>query len=307
MNASSKLSLKLTPPELACHPELAQLLAGCRFPPASSAAVCAVSGGADSAALLILAVAAGCRTKAVYVNHQLRPEADADGRQVAALAAALGAGFEQLVAPVEPGPNLEARARQARYQALPAEALVGHTADDQAETVLLNLLRGSGVAGLAGMRQNGRRPLLGLRREQTERVCELAGYVPVADSMNDDPAFRRNRVRHELLPLLAELAERDVVPLLCRTAELCREADEVLTALNPEVDASDTKALRELPESELRLAVRRWVTDQVGLPPDLASVQRILEVVQGKSVGTHISGGHHVRRSQGRLSLTKSA
>ena len=292
---------------MARQPELTQLLASCEFPPAGSQAVCAVSGGADSAALLILAVAAGCQAKAIYVNHQLRPEAEADGRRVAALASELGAEFEQLDAPVEAGPNLEARARQARYQVLPADLLVGHTADDQAETVLLNLLRGSGVAGLAGMRPDGRRPLLGLRRRQTERVCELAGYVPVADSMNDDLAFRRNRVRHELLPLLEEIAERDVVPLLCRTAELCRDADEVLAALNPEVDAADTKALRELPEGELRLAVRRWVASQVGLPPDLASVQRIMEVVQGKSVGTHIAGGHHVRRSQGRLSLTKSA
>ena len=303
MNAS----LKLTPSELARHPELAQLLADCRFPPSGSRAVCAVSGGADSAALLVLAVAAGCRAMAVYVNHQLRPEAEADGRQVAALAAALGAEFELRAAPVEPGANLEARARQARYQVLPADVLVGHTADDQAETVLINLLRGAGVAGLGAMRQDGRRPLLELRRRQTERVCELVGYVPVADSMNHDPAFQRNRVRHELLPLLGEIAQRDVVPLLCRTAELCRAADELLVSLNPEVDAADTKALRELPEEEMRLAVRRWVASQVGLPPDLASVQRIVEVVQGKSVGTNISGGHHVRRSQGRLSLTKSA
>ncbi len=289
--------------QLASDPQLARLAASCNFPAAGTPVVCAVSGGADSAAMLILAVAAGCRPRVVHVDHQLRPESAADAQHTAELAVDLGLEFELVEAKVEPGPNLEERARIARYDVLPPDAMVGHTADDQAETVLLNLLRGAGIAGLAAMRRDLRRPILDLRRAQTEQVCELAGYVPIQDSMNRDMAFLRNRVRHELLPLLSEMSGRDVVPLLCRTADMCRDADTLLDSMNADVDATDTKAVRELAPAEARWVIRRWITSELGQPPDLASVQRVLEVVAGDSVGTNISGGHQVRRSRGRLSL----
>lgn len=297
--------LKLSSSELLQHPELKRLLADCNFLPSGTQVSCAVSGGADSSAMLILALAAGCRPKAIYVDHKLRPESTADGEYVAGLAAALGLDFELLTAEVEPGPNLEERARTIRYSVLPADVLVGHTADDQAETVIINLLRGAGIAGLAGMRRDFRRPILGLRRNQTQQVCDLAGYVPVQDSMNQDMAFLRNRVRQEVLPLLSEISTRDIVPLLCRTADICRDADTLLDSINPEIDALDTKSLMQLSEAEMRWAVRRWVTSEVGQPPDLASVQRIIDVVSGKCVGTNIVGGHQIRRSKGRLSLVK--
>ena len=78
--------------------------------------------------------------------------------------------------------------------------------DDQAETILLNLLRGSGADGLAGMEPGYRHPLLGLRRRETHAVCAAMGLMPVHDASNDDAAFLRNRVRHELLPLCADIA-----------------------------------------------------------------------------------------------------
>ena len=95
--------------------------------------------------------------------------------------------------------GLEARAREARYDALPRDVLTGHTADDQAETVLLNLLRGAGTAGLAGIRRD-RRPLLDLRRAETAALCAELGLSPVVDPTNASPAWRRNRVRRELRP-----------------------------------------------------------------------------------------------------------
>jgi len=318
--------LQLPLAELIQHPELIGLLASCNFPPVGSSCAnsalsrpapsspapprpkvaCAVSGGADSAALLILAVVAGCQPKAVYIDHQLRPESKSDSQHVAALASELELEFELITAAVEPGPNLEERARIARYSALPTDALVGHTADDQAETVIINLLRGAGISGLAGIRKDFRHPILELRRRQTERVCNLVGYVPIQDSMNQDMAFLRNRVRHQLLPQLSEISGRDMVPLLCRTADMCRDEDTLLNSLNSDIDVSDAKSLQELPEAELRWVMRRWITNEVGQPPDLASVQRMVDVVNGKCVGTNISGGHQVRRSKGRLSLIKS-
>ena len=119
---------------------------------------------------------------------------------------------------VAPGPNLEARLRAARFSVLPDGVATGHTMDDQAETVLLNLLRGAGSDGLAAMAPGTRHPLLELRRCETHALCAGLGLDPVRDPSNDDPAFMRNRVRHELLPLCAELAGRDPIPLLARQA-----------------------------------------------------------------------------------------
>ena len=102
------------------------------------------------------------------------------------------------------------------------DALTGHTADDQAETVLLALLRGSGATGLSAMRPGGRHPLLALRRRDTRLLCAALQLDPVDDPTNADLRFRRNRVRHELLPLLDAIAERDVVPLLVRSGRPAR-------------------------------------------------------------------------------------
>ena len=286
----------------------------CNFPPRGTAVTCAVSGGADSLALLVLAGAAGLAATAVYVDHGIRPTSGDDGAVVAAAAAALGAGFRCETVTVAPGPNLEARARSARYGVLPPGTLVGHTADDRAETVLLNLLRGSGPAGVAAMAPEHRRPLLGLRRADTAEVCRLAGLVPVLDESNLDPAIRRNRVRHELIPLLEEIFERDVAPLLCRHADLAREATEALDAAVADLDPRDGAALAAAPRALARWALRGWITKARGPtaggeqhPPDLAAVDRALAVALGEARAAEVGGGWRVRRSARRLHLEPPA
>src|SRR4029077_14242725 len=104
--------------------------------------------------------------------------------------------FLSFRAPVEPGPNLEERARQARRGVLPPGYATVHTADDQAEPVVRNLLRGAVLDGLAGMRAGPTHPLLGLRRAETHALCREAGLVPVSDPTNERPDLRRNRARH---------------------------------------------------------------------------------------------------------------
>jgi tRNA(Ile)-lysidine synthase len=290
------------------------LLARCGFPAPGTGVACAVSGGADSLALLALAVAAGCDATAVHVDHRLRPGSAAEADVVRDAAARLGAGFRSETAPVEPGPNLEARARAARYAALPPGALTGHTADDQAETVLLNLLRGAGLDGLAGMAPD-RRPIRRLRRAETRALCAALGLEPVADPSNDDPAFRRNRVRHELVPLLDAIAERDVVAVLARQADAARAEAALLDALAADVDPTDARALAGAPPALARRAVRRWLRDAEGpdgaagpggaerYPPDAAAVERVLAVARGEVVACEVAGGWRVARSQGRLRL----
>ena len=278
------------------------LLARCRFPPAGSAVDCAVSGGPDSLALLVLAVEAGLAVTAWHVDHGLRPESAGEAALVVRTAAELGAAAHRVEAPVADGPNLEARARDARRDVLPPGVLTGHTADDQAETVLMNLLRGSGVPGAAGIGEPERRPLLALRRSETRALCAARALTPAHDPMNDDPRFFRNRVRHEVLPLLAEVSGRDPVPILARHAELAREAIGLLAGLVADVDATDVKALTLLPDDLVRLALRAWLTDRAaGLPPDSASVDRVLEVARGDRRAAEVVGGHRVERSAGRL------
>ena len=141
---------------------IAELLGRCTFPVVGTPVTCAVSGGADSTALAVLAVAAGCAVTIAHVDHGLRPTSAADAAAVAQLAAQLGVPYTLHTVHVGAGPNLEARARAARYGALPADVLTGHTADDQAETMLINLLRGAATSGLAASANNCWRESKGL-------------------------------------------------------------------------------------------------------------------------------------------------
>lgn len=299
-----------------------RLLRRCTFPPAGSTLDCAVSGGRDSLALLVLASRAGCRVRALHVDHGLREGSDGEAVLVAEVASRVGATFQTTRVDVAPGQNLEARARAARYSVLPPDVATGHTMDDQAETVLCNLLRGAGPDGLAGMRAGHRHPLLGLRREETHAVCEEAGLRWVEDPSNEDPRHLRNRVRHELLPLLADIAGRDPVPLLARLASLAASDAELLGALSAEAvpDPTLVADVRSAPEALAGRAVRRWLravgaTPDTGgrrapvqgsdrQPPSLADVRRVLAVAAGDAVGTEVTGGWRVQRSGGRLRAT---
>jgi hypoxanthine phosphoribosyltransferase len=292
---------------IAYAPLVDDLLTRCTFPPPGHALPCAVSGGADSLALLVLAVAAGCDVTVFHVDHGLRAGSAAEGDVVAAAAARFGARLGRRRVRVEPGPNLEARARAARFAVLPRDVATGHTMDDQAETVLVNLLRGAGADGLAGMAPGVRHPLLALRRRETHALCAAAGLEPVCDASNHDPAFVRNRVRHELLPLCAQVAGRDPVPLLARQAGVLRDESALLDALAAEAvpDPADARVVAAAPRPLARRALRRWLraADPTGgdHPPSLAEVDRVLAVAGGAAVGTELAGGRRVRRSHRRL------
>ena len=278
-----------------------ELLAKCTFPPPGTEVTCAVSGGADSMALMILAVAAGCTVTAVHVDHRLRSGSDLEGDVVAGTAQRFGASFRSETIDVPDGANLEARARDARYAVLPADVMTGHTADDQAETMLLNLMRGASSSGLAAMRPGFRRPILALRRASTEDLCRALDVTVVDDPSNRDPAYLRNRVRHELLPAMNALARRDLVPVLTRQSGLLRDDADLLDELAAAIDPTDAKQLAAAPLPLARRAVRLWlVTDH---PPDAATVDRVLQVARGLAGGCDIGAGRRVERSRQRLRL----
>ena len=277
--------------------------------------VVACSGGPDSLALLILAADAGLDPVAVHVDHGLRPESGLDADVVRDAARRLGVRARFLRVDVAPGGNLEARARDARYAALESArgelgataVLVAHTADDQAETVLLNLLRGSGARGLSGMRsRRGQivRPLLGARRADVHAVCVERGFAPVVDPTNATRVHRRNWVRLDALPALSAGAHRDLVPVLNRQAEVMRaEADlldELADALLAEAGGATplVRALSAAHPALARRAVRRWLGDP---PPSLAEVERVLAVARLERRATQLSGGRRVWRRAGAL------
>jgi tRNA(Ile)-lysidine synthase len=226
----------------------ARALAAAGVPTPGDGVAAAVSGGADSVALLYalrtLAGPRDWRLGVLTVDHGLRPSSAADAAFVAGEADRLGLPVRLLrLAPEElerhrrAGP--EGAARAARYAALLAAAdeggwdwlATGHTQDDQAETVLLQLLRGSGPDGLAGMAlRSGRllRPLLGVRRAETRACCAALGVRWREDPSNEDQRFLRNAVRGRVLPLLEELRP-GATATLARAAELARD-DRAWTA-----------------------------------------------------------------------------
>jgi len=302
------------PGQVRWPPVVSLLLARSHFPPAGRQVVCAVSGGADSMAMLALAVAGGCKAHAVHVDHGLRPGSSDEAAVVQAAAGALGATFERVAVRVGPGGDLEARARSARYEVLPEGVMVGHTADDQAETFLLNLLRGAGLDGLAGMRAESagwrrvQRPILALRRSETIALVGALGLQVVDDPSNRDLKFRRNRLRHEVMPLLAEVAERDPVPLIARSASLLGEDAALLCSMADRLDPTDTRSLRAAPLPLARRALRSWLrSGRERHPPSAAEIERVWAVVVGRAVACEVAGGRRVSRSGGRLKLEPAA
>jgi tRNA(Ile)-lysidine synthase len=277
------------------------LLTRCNFPSPGSKIDCAVSGGKDSMAMLLLAVLNDCEVTAFHVDHSLRQGSDLEAHIVAQLAGQLGASFVSKTVKVEPGANLEARARDARFAVLPEAVATGHTADDQAETLMINLLRGAGLQGLAGMRPSHSHPILNLRRSETELLCRELAVECVVDPTNLELKFLRNQVRQKLLPLMNEVSQRDIAQILARQADLFRDDSDFLDTLAREIDPTDAKSLRTAPIALARRAVRIWLTEKY--PPDAATVERVLDVARGATTACEIGMNREVRRSNQRLQI----
>jgi len=282
-----------------------RLLKKCNFPPAGTLYACAVSGGADSLTLLALATRAGLRVTCYHVDHQIRQGSYAESDVVKKAAEFLGADFVSLRVEVAQGPNLEARARALRKSVLPDNAATGHTLDDQAETLLINLLRGAGLSGLGGIKEGFSHPILAVRRSETRELVRLLCLDPVVDPSNDDPRFLRNRVRHELLPLCNDIARRDVSVLLARSAKVISSEDSFLETLSEEIKPDDVRDIAQSQEVLAKRALRRWLREYDGEmhPPSYEHLERVLEVAQKKRLACQLPGGISIRRSQGILKI----
>lgn len=251
----------------------------------------ACSGGADSLALAAATVfeghKLGLRVIGVTVDHSLQPGSAEQADRVVTQLATIGVD-ETVTARIQvdtsSGSGPEAAAREGRYAVLEEVAdrfsvrrvLLGHTLDDQAETVLLGLGRGSGPRSLAGMAARDgrwRRPFLGLRRSDTEAVCRAHDLVWWTDPHNADPAYRRARLRHEVLPLLDDVLGSGVPEALARTADQLRHDTTLLDELAGQVeDAADVATLVALPPALRSRVLRRLALEAGAVPGELGSV-----------------------------------
>jgi tRNA(Ile)-lysidine synthase len=289
----------------------------------------ACSGGADSlalaAAVAFEAPRAGVPAGAVTVDHGLQAGSAERAEATAVLLGNLGLAPVVVVrADVGADGGPEAAARSARYAALAgvarahsARVALGHTLDDQAETVLLGLGRGSGPRSVAGMVEHRVaggvtwwRPLLGVRRDTTRAAC-AAQELPVWDDpWNADPAYTRVRLRTEVLPLLEEVLGGGVAPALARTAAQLREDLDALDALaaahrRPGDDDLPVDDVAGLPAALRRRVLRSWLIER-GVPDlqavHLAAVDALLTRWRGQG-RVDLPGGAGVVRASGRLVL----
>jgi len=292
----------------------------------------AISGGPDSVALLLLlhqlASRWRLRVTAIHFNYGLRGrESDDDQAFVMSLCDSLRVPLHCLPVNVRSRPkrvSLQAQAREVRYRAMAelAEELdvdriaVGHTADDQAETILLWMLRGAGLTGLAGMpaERDGKivRPLYEVRRREILAFLDATGQAYRQDSSNTKLVYTRNRIRHELIPALTRLAPA-AITALCRMADLCRDDDRYLNGQAQELSASLI-----LPEGDGSYSIdrrlflaqspalqRRLLRELFrGLHPSrhapaVATIEMVRRLFLSKTeVGQAYTGGLHVRVAQ---------
>lgn len=291
----------------------------------------AFSGGADSAALLLLLNAmrarGGFSLCAAHVNHKIRgAEAERDARFCETFCAQRGIPFRLLTgdAPrlaAERGTGMEDAARVLRYRLLDKAAgemnaawiATAHTADDHLETVLLNLARGGAARGLSGIRPvNGRiiRPFLPLERADTERIVSLFGASYVTDSSNASDCYARNRLRRSVVPVLRDL-NADVCRGALENSRILREEDEFLDSLAAaaltEVGAAgalSARGLTELPAPLRARAARLWA-EQAGIALDRRKTEAVLALAgaQCPSAVCDLGGGRVCRRNYDRLLL----
>lgn len=296
---------------------------------AGAKVIVACSGGADSLALSYAismeAPKLGIGIIGITIDHQLQPDSAKQALRVLDRFTAMGISISEVIrVDVELTDGMEASARRARYLALDgageeygaAKIFLGHTLNDQAETVLLGLARGSGVRSLSGMAfDNGLylRPLLGITRAQTEAACREAGLSVWEDPHNEDLSILRVRVRREVIPILESTLGPGLIQALGRSAALARDDADALDGwaaaefATMQAQSLDIARLAELPRAVrsriLRMAIYRMGAPSGSLTAEhIAAVEALISNWHGQGE-VSLPGGVKGARLSGRLSL----
>ena len=283
----------------------------------------ACSGGPDSTALLHvlhrLRLELGITLCAASIDHGLRLESASEVDQVGAFARSLGVPFDSARVDVpKEGASIQARARELRYRALleiagsrsATRIAVGHTQDDQAETVLARVLRGAGIRGLGGIearRADGViRPLIDCRRANVHAYAVERGLPFVEDPSNHQRAFERVRIRQEVLPALTAEDPR-VVEHLCALSDEAAELDAYIDGLTPELPCEgqrfvSAQMVSELPPPVQIRWLRGWIARETGLTPGRSHLSELGRLLTGRGE-VLLGSGWSVRRDKTGLSL----
>ena len=314
------------PATVAIRSAVRESLAGCS---AGDTVLVAVSGGADSLALAV-ALVPECKNLqiklvGVTIDHQLQSASTEQANKVVTQLSELGiTEIENIKVKVEITDGLEASARRARYAALDLLSekhgakliFLGHTLNDQAESVLLGLARGSGARSLSGMaRTAGKycRPLLSITRTQTLAACAENNLTPWIDPHNSDSQFARVRVRTDALPKLEESIGPGITEALARSADLLRDDADALEgwaeqyAIGLDLSDLEVSGLANLPKA-VRTRILRMAIYAAGAPSGsisadhVASVEALVTSWHGQGACS-LPGGVKVERISGRLSL----
>ncbi len=302
------------------------------LPAPDEPALIGVSGGRDSVALLHALVAQGHRELIVcHLDHGLRAESVVEAKFVRALAKRWKLPFvvkrENVAARAKRRKqSIETAAREARYAFFARTAaeqhcprlLLAHHADDQVETFLFNLLRGSGSAGLGGMAAHSERaiegveleifrPLLGVWRSEIDAYIAAHGLAYYEDLSNANPRHTRNRIRHEILPELERAFGREVRGAVWRAAEILRAESDALDALLPPLNAElAVPLLRALPLALQRRTLHAWLRTRAVPNVGFEEVERVRALLDGARAKVNLPGGAHARRRAGRLFVERA-
>lgn len=282
-----------------------------------------LSGGSDSTFLAWALCEIGCEVIAFHLDHGLRSDSDQDAQAAASIAEVLGIPIHSMATTIEvaPGTSPETAAREARYAIAEQTAddvgadwiATGHTADDQVETFFINLARGAGLDGLAAIPpRRGRivRPMLAVSREIARQVCEAHGFMYVDDPSNTDTSILRNKIRHELVPKLAETLGPGYRDAMLRQFTYLRGDAELLNALADAklkhsttlagglAIAIEAEALAGLNKALARRMVRRALT---GIGVETPPAGRFVEdaIMSAQKGGSSDLGGGYIARREG--------
>ncbi len=299
-----------------------------RWLPLDERYLVAVSGGCDSMALLHFLREVGYADLVVcHVNHRLRDEADEDEIFVKSESRETPFACRRVNAREfarNQDLSIETAARELRYRAFSEMAketgcsriVLGHHADDQVETVLINLFRGTGPLGLAGMQRESERddltllrPFLGISRDEINRYVSEKGIAYREDESNREDFALRNRVRNRLIPTINEVFERDVRDAVLRAAELARKdtewAEVLLSELPKKEEGLSVEALRGMPAAQRDRLLLLWLRENTVPNCGEREVAKTVEVLlsDDKPAKANLPGNRHVRRRAGVLFL----
>lgn len=262
----------------------------------------ALSGGADSATLAFLAKETDTETRALHIDHRL-PASPRMAEAAGAIADRIGIPLTTQQVTLGDGPSPEEQAREARYVAFSESAgpvLTGHTRDDSVETMLINLIRGTGPTGLTGIPRfrppHIHRPMLAITRSETREIATLAGLPFMDDPMNEDMTLTRNRVRRNILPLMRELNPQ-IDAALARTAATLERDAQYLD------DRADERYRTPVPVSVITTLPRvladrvlRHLLEDCGIGPTADRIERMWSVASGVSERQDLADGRMVVR-----------